>query len=80
LILNLELLEVNQVEPISQLLLFLKNLFKISVSIAQSDILETVLVDFLVFFSFYTFPVLNYFSIQLSASAAEDCVLGNTAL
>ena len=80
LILNLELLEVYQVESVSKLLLLLEYLLKICVSITKSNVLEAILMHFLIFFSFYTFPVFNYFGIQFSTSTAEDCVLGNATL
>ena len=48
LVLNLELLEINQVQTISQLLLLLQNLLLIGKPVTQGDVLEAELSDFLI--------------------------------
>lgn len=48
LVLNLQLLEINKMKTISELFLFLENLFFISELVSKGDILKTILMDFLI--------------------------------
>ena len=67
-------------KSISKLLLFLEDFFEIGMTIAKRDVLQTVLMHFLVLLSLYSFPVFDYFSIQFSASSTEYSILGNATL
>ena len=49
-------------------------------TVSKCDVLQTVLVHFLVFLSFNTFPVFDYFCVKFSPSATKYSILGNTAL
>lgn len=49
LVLNLELLEIDQVKTISKLILLLNDLLLVCEAITKRDVLETVLMDFLIF-------------------------------
>jgi hypothetical protein len=60
LIFDLKLLEINQVEAISQLLLLLIDLVKVVVTVAQGNILKTVLMHFLVLDTFVDLPLLDH--------------------
>ena len=49
LVFNLELLEVDQVETVCKLFLLTENLLLVSESVAKGNVLETVLMNFLIF-------------------------------
>jgi hypothetical protein len=67
-------------KSVSELFLLLKNLFEVGMSVAERNVLKTVLVDLLILFSLYTLPVFYHLCVQLSAGSAEYCVLCHTAL
>lgn len=77
LVLDLELLKVDQVQAVSQLLLLLVDLVKIVVSVAQRNVLQTVLMHFLVLETLVHFPLLDQGVLQFLARAREDSILGN---
>lgn len=68
LILDLQLLEINQVKAISKLLLLLVLFVQVFVSITQRDVLETVLVDFLVLETFMDLPLFDHGLLKFLAS------------
>lgn len=80
LVFNLKLFEVNQMETISELFLFLKNFFLVGKTIAQRNILQAVLVHLLVLAGFVLFPVLYHFSFEFLASARKNSILSYCAL
>ena len=68
LILNLELLEINEMESISKLLLLLKDLLLVGKTVTQGDVLKSVLMHFLVLELFGFFPFFKLFLADLLTS------------
>lgn len=56
-------------ETVSQLLLLLKDLLLVSQTVAEGDVLQTVLVNLLVFGALMILPVLDHLSLELLSSA-----------
>lgn len=80
LIFNLQLLEIDQMETIGKLFLLLKNLLLICESVSQSNILKSILMDFLIFQTFTVFPVFKSLLWNLLSGSAEDGILSHTSL
>lgn len=80
LVLDLELLEIDQVETVSQLLLLLEYLFAVSKLITELNVLESVLMYFRVFGLVSSFPVVNHAGAEGLVGATEHGVLGDRAL
>lgn len=74
LILNLELLVIDQMETLSQLFFLLEHFLLVGKSVSQSDILQTVLMNFLIFGVVLILPVFNDFLGQFFACSAVDGV------
>lgn len=49
-------------------------------TISQGDVLQTILMNFLVFSSLVFFPVLNHFSVEFTTSSTKNCILSYTTL
>ena len=75
LVLDLELLEVDEVEAVCELLLLLENLLLVGESVAQSNVLKAVLVDFLIATGLVVLPLLDDLGLELLTGAREDCVV-----
>lgn len=71
------MLEVDQVKTISQLLLLFVDLVQIVVAVPQRNILETVLVDLLIFDSLMDFPLFNHRLLKFLSSPGENSILGH---
>ena len=67
-------------QPICQLLLLLKDLLFIGKSIPQSDVLEPVLVNFLILQLIHFFPLLKHLLRNLLSSSAEHSIGSHTPL
>ena len=80
LVLDLELFVIDQMETLSKLLLLLENLLLVGQSVPQSDVLETVLMNFLILGFIGFLPVLDHLSAELFTCAAVDGVHGDTTL
>lgn len=77
LVFDFKLLEVDQVKTISQLLLLFVDLVQVVVAVPQRNILETVLVDLLIFDSLVDFPLFNHRLLQFLSSPGENSILGH---
>lgn len=64
-------------ETVSELLFLFVDFVEVVVSVAERDILQTVLVHFLVFECFVLLPLINHRLLQFLAGAGEDGVLSN---
>lgn len=80
LVLNLQLLEVDNVEAVGQLFLLLEDLLLIGETVAQGDVLQTVLVDFLVVSRLRLLPLIERLLLDLLTRAGEDGILSDTSL
>ena len=69
LIFDLELLVINQVKTFGQLLLLLQDFLLVGQSIPQGDILQTILMNFLILGLVGLFPLLDDLGAQFLASA-----------
>ena len=67
-------------ETISKLFLLLKNLFFVSKSISQGNVLKSILMDFLIFQTFTIFPVFKSLLWNLLSCSTEHSILRNTSL
>jgi len=77
LILNLQLFVVDDVKPISQHLLLFQEFLLILQPISQSDILQTILVNLLIFGFLGFLPLFYHLGGQLFASTRIDSVHSN---
>ena len=80
LIFDLELLVIDQVKTFSQLFLLLQNTLLILKSVSQSNVLKTVLMDFLIFGFVGFLPILDDLSAELLTSTAVYSVHSNGSL
>ena len=80
LIFNLELFVINQVKTFGQLLLLLQDFLLVGQSIPQGDILQTILMNFLILGLVGLFPLLDDLGAQLFARAAVHGVHSDRAL
>ena len=80
LVFDLKLLVIDQMETFSQLLLLLKDLFLICKTVSKRDILETILMYFLIFGLVSLFPFLDNFRAELLVVSAMHGVHRDTAL
>ena len=80
LVLDLELFVIDQMETLSKLLLLLKDLLLIGKSVPQGDVLETILMNFLILGFISFLPVLDHLGTELFTCAAVDGVHGDTTL
>ena len=80
LILNLELFVIDKMETLSELLLLLEDLLLVCKSVPQGDVLETILMNFLILGFIGFFPVFDHLSAELFTSSAMDGVHGYTTL
>ena len=80
LVLNLELFVIDQVETLSELFLLLEDLLLVGQTVSQSDVLQTVLMDLLIFSLVGFLPFFNNLGAELLASTTVDSVHGHTAL
>jgi len=80
LILNLELLIINQMQTISQLLSLSQLLLLVGKLISQSDVLQSILIDLLIFSFICFFPFLNHLWWKLLTSSTVLSIHGNTLL
>ena len=80
LVLDLELFVIDQVETLSKLLLLLKDLLLVGKSVPQGDVLETILMNFLILGLIGFLPVFDNFGAELFTSAAVDSIHGDTTL
>ena len=78
LVLDLELLVVDKVETLSELLLLLEDLLLVGQSVPQGDVLETILMNFLIFGLISLLPVFDHLGAELLSRAAVDGVHGDT--
>lgn len=75
LVFDFQLFKINQMEPISQLLLLTQHLLLVLEPVAQSDVLKTVLMDFLVLGCVGILPLLDLLGRQFFAISAVDRIL-----
>lgn len=80
LVLNLQLFVIDQMQALSKLLLSAEDLLLVGKSISEGNVLQSVLMNFLVLGLVVLFPVLDHLGTQLLASSAEHCVLCHTSL
>jgi len=80
LVLNLQLFVIDQMEAFSELLLSAEDLLLVGKSISEGDVLQSVLMNFLVLGLVMLFPVLDHLGTEFLASSAEHGVLCNTSL
>ena len=80
LVLNLQLLEIDDVEAVSQLLFLLEDLLLVGETVAQGDVLQAVLVDFLVVRRLRLLPLVKRLLLDFLAGTGEDGVLSDTSL
>jgi len=80
LIFDLELLVINEMKTFSQLLLLLQDFLLVSKSVSQSDVLETVLMHFLILGLISLLPLLDDLGTEFLARPAVDSVHRNRAL
>lgn len=80
LVLDLQLLEVDDVEAVSQLLLLLEDFLLVSKTVAQSDVLQAVLVDLLVVCRLRLLPLVEGLLLDLLAGSREDGILRDASL
>ena len=78
LVLNLELFVIDKMETFSKLLLLLKDLLLVGQSVPQSDVLEAILMNFLILGFISFLPVFNHLGAELFTSAAMHGVHGDT--
>ena len=80
LVFDLELFVIDKMETLSKLLLLFENLLLVGQSVSQSDVLEAILMNFLILGFISFLPVLDHLSAELFTCAAVDGVHGNTTL
>lgn len=80
LVFDLELLEVDEMEAVSKLLTLLEYLLLVGEAVSQSDVLESVLMDLLIFERLAFFPLFEGFLGDLLASSREHSILCNGTL
>ena len=80
LVLNLELLVIDQVEALGELLLLLQDLLLVLETVSEGDVLETVLMNFLIFGLISLFPLLDDFLGKLLTSAAVHSIHSDGSL
>jgi len=80
LVLNLELLVIDQVKTFSKLLLLLQYLLLILETVPEGDVLETVLMNFLIFGFISLFPLLDNLLRKLLSSAAVHSIHSDRSL
>ena len=67
-------------KTISKLFFFLEDFFFVCQSVSQSNILKSVLMNFLIFKTFTIFPVFKGFLWNLLSCSTKDSVLSDTSL
>ena len=77
LILNLELLVIDQVEAFSKLLFLLQYFLLVGKTISKCDVLQSILMNFLIFGFIGLFPILDGLGAQFLTSAAMHGVHGH---
>lgn len=80
LVFNFKLFEINQMESISQLFLFLENFLLVGQSVPQSYILQSVLMHLLILESVHFFPLVQNLFGDFFTSSTENGVLGYATL
>ena len=80
LVLNLELLVIDQVKTFSKLLLLLQYLLLVLETVPEGDVLETVLMNFLIFGLISLFPLLDNLLRKLLSSAAVHSIHSDRSL
>ena len=80
LVLNLKLFIIDQMQTVSELLLSAENLLLVGKSVPQCNVLQPILMHFLILGLVMLLPVFDHLSTQLLAGSAEDSILGDTSL
>ena len=80
LVLNLKLFVIDQVQTVSELLLSAENLLLVGKSVPQRNVLQPILMHFLILGLVMLLPVFDHLSTQLLAGSAEDSILGDAPL
>jgi len=74
LIFNLELFIVDEMQSFGKLFSFLEHFLLVLKTVSQGDVLQTVLMDFLVLGFIGLFPLLDNFCLELLSSAAVNSI------
>ena len=80
LVLDFELLEIYQVETIGQLFLLLQDFLFIGQLVSESNVLEPILMDFLVFQGLTVLPLTEGLGWNLLTRSGEHSILRHTSL
>jgi hypothetical protein len=79
LILNLQLLEIDQVKTIGELLLLFEDLLFVSQFVSQGNVLQSILMHFLVLERLLLLPLIELFLGDLLSCSRENSILGDTS-
>ena len=74
LVLDLELFVIDKMETLSKLLLLFENLLLVGQSVSQSDVLEAILMNFLILGLISFLPIFDHLGTELFTSTAMDSV------